>query len=377
MKLSIYRRVTILIAYFGCAWCALFMIGSVVAHAATRTFDDYEAMPPIHTTANVTSSPQGLTPSQVKNVYHLPANGGKGTIAIISAYHHPLLPGDLAIFNMEFNLAKCTIKNKCLEIHTMDPTTKTNSGWAMESALDAEWAHAIAPKSKILIVESKSARGGDLLSAIDYARHRDDVTAVSLSWGGPEFANETDLDKHFISDPQALNKFFASSGDDGAGASWPAVSPNVIAVGGTSLGLNSSGTFNFETAWTGSGGGVSQYEKEPPYQSAFSIPHANNMRAIPDVSYAADPAHGFSVYHAGAWFVVGGTSAGAPQWAALSTLGNGVSLTNLYKDKSGAKNGKYFRDIISGKNGDCIYYCTARKRYDYVTGLGSPVTFKF
>jgi hypothetical protein len=213
-----------------------------------------------------------------------------------------------------------------------------------------------------------------------------------MSWGGDEFGDEATLDKHFIdkfSTPTRPVSFFASSGDDGTGASWPAVSPNVVAVGGTSLNIDKSGHFISEKAWEGSGGGMSAYEPEPSYQITYSIPRANNKRAIPDVSFAADPVYGFSVYHvenisnksaqavAKGWYVVGGTSAGAPQWAAIASLGQTVSLASLYRDKASALASTFFRDIVSGKNGTCTYYCNARARYDYVTGLGSPITDKF
>ena len=98
---------------------------------------------------------------------------------------------------------------------------------------------------------------------------------------------------------------------------------------------------------------------------------------MPDVAYAADPATGFSVYHSGKWYVIGGTSAGAPQWAALQALNRNITLTRLYADKASSNSDGYFRDIKSGSNGDCGYYCQARAHYDYVTGLGSPVTVRF
>lgn len=182
--------------------------------------------------------------------------------------------------------------------------------------------------------------------------------------------------------------FFASSGDNGTGASWPASSPYVVGVGGTTLSLAAStGKFIKETAWSGSGGGTSAYEKEPAYQTAYSIPKAKGMRAIPDVAYDADPATGFPVYKAPAgksangWYTVGGTSAGAPQWAAIQALstsfGRPVSLAALYADKASSAASNFFRDITSGSNGTCQYYCVARKRYDYVTGLGAPQTARF
>jgi hypothetical protein len=101
------------------------------------------------------------------------------------------------------------------------------------------------------------------------------------------------------------------------------------------------------------------------------------MRAIPDVSYDADPRSGFPICRLGKWQEVGGTSAGAPQWAAIAALGSGISLEKLYADKASASDGPYFRDITSGINGDCGYLCAARKHYDYVTGLGSPQTANF
>jgi subtilase family serine protease len=148
-------------------------------------------------------------------------------------------------------------------------------------------------------------------------------------------------------------------------------------VGGTTLSLGASGAVSKESAWQGSGGGISAYEKEPAFQSGYSIPKSGGMRAIPDVSYDADPSTGFPIVDKATWYEVGGTSAGAPQWAAIAALGRGASNANFYADKAGANNGAYFRDIVIGTNGSCGYVCTARKHYDYVTGLGSPLTDTF
>ena len=106
----------------------------------------------------------------------------------------------------------------------------------METSLDVEWAHAIAPSAKILLIEAKTPSGANLMAGVDYARSRSDVVAVSMSWGGAEFSDETSLDSHFTSSGNKIT-FFASSGDNGAGASWPAASPNVVAVGGTHINL--------------------------------------------------------------------------------------------------------------------------------------------
>jgi hypothetical protein len=172
----------------------------------------------------------------------------------------------------------------------------------------------------------------------------------------------------------------ASSGDNGAapGTEFPASSPNVLAVGGTSLNAP-GGTYASETGWSGSGGGVSQYESKPAYQNGFQ---SSNKRTVPDVAYNADPNTGVEIYDTanGGWYQVGGTSAGAPQWAALIAIANeGRALAGkatldgptqtlyaLYKmaQKSYAT---YFHDITSGSNG-----YNAHAGYDLVTGLGSP-----
>jgi subtilase family serine protease len=342
---------------------------------ASYHFANFQGKPPIHIYGASGKKPVGITPAEIKKIYNLPQNGGHGTIALIGAYDDATIEADLADFDLQFGLPACTTKNGCFEKHKMTSGVKSNSGWDLEMTLDVEWAHAIAPSAKILLVEATTPSGANLLKAIDYAASRPDVVAVSMSWGGAEFPEETTMDSHFASKSGAV--FFASSGDNGAGASWPAASPNVVGVGGTTLLLSTSGAFQSEMAWSGSGGGVSAYEKEPTFQKSYSISKAGGMRAIPDVSYDADPSTGFPIVRGGVWQTVGGTSAGAPQWAALSTLGTGAGDMNFYKDKSSTLHAQFFYDIKSGANGDCGYFCTARSHYDYVTGLGSPRTINF
>jgi len=356
-------------------------IGGMNGAEAAYHFAGYLGTPPIHIFRSGQKLPAGLTPLEVKHIYNLPLTGGaSSTIAIIDAYNSPNIESDLGIFDDMYGLPACTVKNGCLVKHAMASGMKTNSSWALETALDVEWAHAIAPQATIVLVEAKTQSGANLLDAVDYAAGRSDVVSVSMSWGGPEFSEETSLDQHFVSKSGAV--FFASSGDSGTGANWPAASPNVIGVGGTSLELFKNGSFISESAWSGSGGGVSAYEPEPDYQRAYDIPKAGGKRAIPDVAYNADPKSGYSVYKSSGtskngWYTVGGTSAGAPQWAAIYALGQSATLKNLYSDKAASNTLQYFRDITSGANGTCRYYCDARKRYDYVTGLGVPLTVHF
>lgn len=331
----------------------------------------------------------GLTPSQVRHAYGfdgisfsanhqtVAADGAGETIAIVDAFDDPNALSDLQTFDRNYGLPAPPSFVKAMP----EGQPAVDGGWSGEIALDVEWAHAIAPKANLLLVEARSNGFGDLLNAVDYARHQPGVATVSMSWGGGEFSSETYFDRFFTT-PAGHGgvTFVASSGDNGAwyGPEWPAVSPNVLSVGGTTLKLNAQFGYQGESGWSGSGGGFSSYESEPAFQRSVQ---ATGIRTTPDVSYDADPNSGFSVYdsvpdssgHAG-WFVVGGTSAGAPQWAALIALadqgralaGKG-SLTNAQALVYGLSGGD-FHDIISGYNG-----CSARPGYDLVTGRGSPL----
>lgn len=121
---------------------------------AAYHFSDFQGIPPIHTLGSTSKTPVGITPTQIKTIYGLPSTGGQGTIAIIGAYDDLSIETDLATFNKTFNLPSCTSATGCFEKHLINSKTKTNSGWALETTLDVEWAHAIAPQAKILLVEA-------------------------------------------------------------------------------------------------------------------------------------------------------------------------------------------------------------------------------
>ncbi len=381
------RLTTAAVALFGTLCLAAGCGGAIDDDTATVSaelradpgLDAFEGHPPHHVRDGATAAPTGLSPAQIRAVYGLPSAGGTGTIAIVDAYDLPTAENDLNVFAAQYGLPSCTTANGCFTKKLMAPRVRADAGWGLEIALDIEWAHAIAPGAKILLVEAKSASGSDLLAAVDYARSLADVVAVSMSWGGNEFSSETASDFHFTSAYGAT--FFAASGDNGTGVIWPSVSANVVAVGGTSLAFNLDGSLASETAWSGSGGGVSSYVSLPAYQSAFGL--TGTKRQLPDVSYDADPASGFSVYMSYSyqgqkgWFRVGGTSAGSPQWAAIKALGLSANNPNFYADAAGPSSASYFRDIVSGTNGTCGATCTASIGYDKVTGLGSPLTVSY
>jgi subtilase family serine protease len=339
-----------------------------------KSIDEFKAQPfsTVYPLATPTGQSSGFSPNAIKAAYHLGGLQSKKTIAIVNAYDHPRAEADLAAFSKKFNLRRCTKANGCFKKHKMARSIGVSNIWAIETSLDVQWAHAISPHAKILLVEARSNSGIDLLAAVNYARKQKNVAAISMSWGGTEFADEANYEHYFTSKKGAT--FFAASGDTGNGVSWPAVSANVIAVGGTTLRMSGK-TLISEEAWTGSGGGITDLITAPGRQNTYGIPEASGMRAVPDVSYNADPDPGFPVYssvkYSGntGWFAVGGTSAGAPQWAAMRSSSSKIKGAKLYQL---AKQPGYFRDITTGSNGGCGAICSAIANYDFVTGLGSP-----
>ena len=178
--------------------------------------------------------------------------------------------------------------------------------------------------------------------------------------------------------------FLASTGDSGAPAKYPAYSPNVVAVGGTSLTINSDGSYGGESAWSGGGGGISVYESQPSYQTGNVNGLSSTKRTAPDVSMDADPNTGVYVYSTwneggnnGGWSDVGGTSMACPIWAGLIAIAdqgrvlNGMSTLNgptqtlprLYQLPSSD-----FHDVTTGNNG-----YAAGSGYDLATGIGTPI----
>jgi subtilase family serine protease len=331
-----------------------------------------------------------FSPSQIRHAYGFDqiVNQGAGqTIGIVDAYDDPSAEADLGVFDAQFGLPTCTTSNGCFRKVFSGTKPAANSNWAVEIALDVEWAHAMAPRATILLVEAPSNSFSNLLAGVDLAV-RDGASAVSMSWTVGEFSGENGYDNHFVTSGVT---FLAASGDNGTGVAYPAASPDVIGVGGTTLHLNTNGSYLSETAWSGSGGGLSKYEREPSFQAQFAIPNdSRGYRGAPDVSYDGDPGTGYAIYdsvgvsgYAG-WFQVGGTSAGTPQWAALIAIANSsraaVRKANLSSTdttiyslaKTGASTD--FHAVTQGTNGTCGTLCTAGAGYDYVTGLGTPQT---
>ena len=339
------------------------------------------------------ATPHGYTPAQVRAYLGLSGDGSGQTIALVDAYDHPTIVDDVNKFSTTFGLPLVcgtpgATASNCFNFTKATPQGKTRSdaGWALEIALDVEWAHAVAPKASILLVEAKSNAFNNLFAAIDYAA-QSGAAVISNSWGATEFNGEASWDAHCTLTSAVCT---ASSGDAGNPGLYPAYNPSVIAVGGTTLGLDAVGGVTGEAAWSGSGGGVSKYESKPTYQTSYKAStFPFSKRVIPDVSYDADPGTGFAVYDSvpyqnqTGWFQLGGTSAGAPQWAAI------IAVTDQLRGAAGksrltsatfqmsaaayaqpASSARF--DVGVGSNGTCGDVCSAAVGFDAVTGLGSP-----
>jgi subtilase family serine protease len=350
-------------------------VGSFV-ETPTFTLTPTAAKKPVHSAV-----PIGLTPQQVRDAYgfnnvtfgSVVGDGSGQTIAIVDAFNAPNMMSDLATFDRTFGLPDPPSLH-VIQQQKGKKLPKNDKGWSQEISLDVEWAHAIAPGANIVLIETVSA--AELFNGVDYARRLPGVSVISLSAAATENKQEASIDSLFTTPYGHSNEtFVVSSGDNGAKPQYPSSSPNVLSVGGTSLTLGWNGEWYRagETVWSGSGGGRSQFEGLPSFQNGLGLA----TRGTPDVSYDGNPSTGFAVYDSyglGGWGKFGGTSAGAPQWAALlaivdqgRALGGKASLANAQAAMYDVPRGDFF-DVTSGSNGTFATF-----GYDTATGLGSPI----
>ncbi len=314
-------------------------------------------------------TPAGFGPADLAAAYNLPAAGSAETVAIVDAFDNPNAEADLGTYRAQFGLPPCTTANGCFKKIDQRGGTSyppPDSGWAGEIALDIDMVSAICPTCKILLVESDDNFTNNLGTAVNQAVTQG-AKFVSNSYGGSEGSDEGQDDDAYYHHPGVA--VTASSGDDGYGASYPAASPYVTSVGGTSLVKDtSSGRGWSESAWDGAGSGCSAYEAKPSFQQDTGCAR----RTIADVSAVADPNTGVAVYNGG-WHVYGGTSVSAPIIASVYALGGapaGGAEPNSFPYAHTAD----LNDVTSGDNGTCspAYLCTAGAGYDGPTGLGTP-----
>jgi subtilase family serine protease len=353
------------------------------APLAAASLSSWTAHPHSHTAGFAGTVPVGYTPVQMRHAYGFdlavnysasPAPGYGQTIAVVEPYGSFSISKDLQTFDAGLGLPPASLSI----VYPQGKPTLTTGDWALETTLLVEWAHALAPGAKILLVVARSSSASDLLGAVQYAVNTG-ARQVSMAWGGLEFPGEGSYDSHF-NKPGVT--FIAAAGDGGSGVEWPAASPYVVGVGGTTLSLDGSGNWLGESAWAYGDGGISSYEPEPSFQSAWHVQQGlPPARTVPDVAYNADPSTGVAIYDSTSynsqigWFQAGGTSAGAAQWTALVALANASSTPissanpSLYALGSPASYLGYFHDITSGFNFDYL----AAPGYDLVTGIGSPL----
>lgn len=306
---------------------------------------------------------QGLQPSDIDNAYGFPANAAGMTVAVVDAFDDPQAESDLNTYRAQFNLPACTTANGCFrklnQAGNPGPYPHPNIAWSYEISLDIEMVSAVCPRCPILLIEANSAKIDDLGAGVDKAVALG-ARSVSNSYYAVEWPGESSEDAHYNHPGVAIT---VSSGDDassnGSGDDarstkrdapyYPASSPYVTAIGGTSI-EGESGYWT-QTPWQYAGKGCSRYEGRPAFQV-----HVCPTRSSVDMAVVADPQTGVAVYSAqvGGWIVAGGTSVGSPVIAAAYAL-------------SGNPAGPSFSYAHRG-----AFVAIGDARFDQATGLGSP-----
>lgn len=363
-------------------------------------------------------------PAQIRHAYNIDNLIGAGftgkgrTIVIVDAFQSPTVRQDLKAFDDVFGLPPADLQIVAPDgLTPFDASDANQVGWASEISLDVQWAHAVAPGARIVLVLAKTNDDINIQRALSYAVDHDLGDVISQSFGEAESCYGVNADgsrqrgatlaaqhKIFQRAQQKGMTVFAASGDSGStqpscngkrdmlAASTPATDPLVTAVGGTKLYADlGTGRYRSEVVWNeekdfgtravGGGGYSSVYERPAFQRTAGDLPG----RGVPDVAYNAAIDRGvivaFSagVYPPGSFFLFGGTSSGTPQWAALASI-----TAQLNKGRLGDINPALyaiahetpnaFHDVTRGQNGDAgITGFTAGRGWDAASGLGSPV----
>ncbi len=359
-----------------------------VAHCHAHVVTDEKGAARGHQTTRG-ALPSGFSPSSLRAAYgvspatpYASCSAFGPTVAVVAAYGYPGAESDLAFYRKTYNLPACTTANGCFRKYNQAGVQgsypSANTGWAQEQALDIQMVSAICPCCKLALVEANTASLTDLGAAVNTAAKLG-VVAISNSYGGPE-AGTSSINATYYNHPNIA--MTASSGDNGYGVEFPASSPNVIAVGGTTLSRNTSVARGWaETAWKGAGSGCSTVYAKPAWQSDKGC----GRRTVADAAAVADPNTGVAVYApyggSSAWLIFGGTSVAAPIVAGLyGVKGSWPTSTScaspttagcaLYKNAVSTN----VNDVTGGTNGSCggSYLCTATPGYDGPTGVGTP-----
>ena len=325
----------------------------------------------------------GLTPTKARSGYNVAS-------AISAGYTGSGVTVGLLEFS-GFQQSNITTYDNYFSLSPSTPVVRSAGGGTTdlsgqdEVELDIEVVQALAPKAAVKVYEAPNSDAGEV--AVYAALVSDDVPVVSISWGiyesGETASNRVALDTDFQEAAAQGQSVYAASGDSGSddagnggtSVDFPASDTYVTGTGGTTLTLTSAGAWSKETAWSGSGGGVSSYFKTPSFQSSVNT---GTYRDVPDVAADANPSSGWAIYTTGAWYEFGGTSAAAPNWAAFTAIYDseaaaksksvlGYANSSIYTLASSSSYSTAFHDAKSGSNG--AY--SAGTGYDKVTGWGS------
>jgi subtilase family serine protease len=350
-------------------------------------------------------------PSAIRAAYNFPSNldGTGQTILIVDAFGSPTITQDLATFDADFGIPD----PPSFTIFCPDgcPSSSFNNkfhdvaGWSIETSLDVEWAHAMAPGANIVLIVASTSSGDAINTAEAAAIQRFPDAVMSQSFGIPEFlvrgnnAQILQAHRNFVAATAAGITLLASVGDFGAtngnpanvtNAGFPASDPLTTAVGGTEgnpyfAGLLVNGSYGAEQVWNeprfgaATGGAPSLFFGVPSYQAGLGL----HSRTIPDVAYNSAIQGGVLVLDSalGGFFLVGGTSAGSPQWAAIIALanqhaGHSLAFVNpaIYQVAKSSAYANDFHDITTGDNKllETQNGFSAGTGYDFTTGWGTP-----
>jgi subtilase family serine protease len=334
----------------------------------------------ITNTAPGTQAPCGYQPSEIQAAYGLDRlyaqklDGRGQTIAIVDAFGSTTIENDAQAFSAIMGLPPVDLTIIGTPVNNLETPTSDPGNWALETTLDVEWAHSVAPGAKIVLVIAPSSSFADLFAAIVTASQVPGVSTISNSWSGFDIGVAGNSEFYTAADDilkgiaaQGISVNF-STGDFGDNASqlggiytstgWPASSPFATSIGGVSLALDKNLNIQFQTAWgnnlaeiadtaalgnppidppnnegfsSGATGGMSDIYPQPFFQKGLPFPR----RATPDISWLADPFTGVEIIFTGDTTgdlfidVIGGTSLACPMFSALWAITTEAAGHNL------------------------------------------------